>query len=200
MYNIRYGLNYLRHRFEANNRHGIHSPFVYKLIDRVIYDYGDQKVYREIEKNLRKQHPDKSVINTLPLKFYRLLYRFAVYFKPNQVLFADDEDHIIQFIINRAVSEVQFIEQGSFGDSYRADMILADALKHNTVDHIEKMRPAIHDDTVVIFTNIHRNAPAKQAWERLKLIQQVKVTIDLYFIGLVFFKPGMSKQDFRVRY
>lgn len=87
MYNIRYGLSYLRHRFRANNRHGIHSPFVYKLIDTVIYDYRDQKVYRGIEAVFHKQHSDKRMIKSMPLKVYKLIYRFVVYFKPATVFF-----------------------------------------------------------------------------------------------------------------
>lgn len=199
MYNIRYGLNYLRHRFLANNRHGIHSPFVYKLIDTVIYDYTAQKVYRDIKETCRKQHSDKSVINTLPLKFYRLLYRFAVYFKPQTILLADTEDYISAFVVKQANPEVQSIPLATPGIR-PADMILADALKQNPVSYLEKVMPSVHDNTVAIFTNIHRKAATKQSWEQLKLNQRVRVTIDLYFMGMVFFKPGMSREDFRVRY
>lgn len=199
MYNIRYGLNYLRHRLGANNRHGIHSPFVYKLIDTVIYDFHDQKVYREIENILQKQHPDEGVINTLPLKFYRLLYRLFVYFKPQTILLADAEDYITEFVTKQANPEVQSISSPTSGIR-QADMILADALKQSPVSYLEKIMPSVHDDTVIIFINIHRNGSAKQSWEQLKLNQQVRVTIDLYFIGMVFFKPGMSKEDFKLRY
>ncbi|SEO22110.1 hypothetical protein SAMN05192574_106138 [Mucilaginibacter gossypiicola] len=199
MYNIRYGLNYLRHRLGANNRHGIHSPFVYKLIDTVIYDYHDQKVYREIKEIAQKKHSDRRVINTLPLKFYRLLYRFTVYFNPQTILLADTEDYITEFVIKQANPEVQSISLAAHGIR-PADMILADALKQGPANYLTEIMSSVHDDTVIIFTNIHRNVSAKKSWEQLKLNQQVRVTIDLYFIGLVFFKPGMSKEDFRVRY
>ncbi|MET3503567.1 hypothetical protein ABIC45_005204 [Mucilaginibacter rubeus] len=199
MYNIRYGLNYLRHRFRANNRHGIHSPFVYKLIDTVIYDYRGQKVYRDIKKIAQKQHSDKGVINTLPLKFYRLLYRFCVYFKPQTILLADAEDYIAEFVIKQSNPEVQSVSSTTSGIR-QVDMILADALKQRPLSYLEKIIPSIHDDSVIIFTNIYRNASTRQSWEQLKLNQQVRVTIDLFYIGLIFFKPGMSKEDFKVRY
>jgi hypothetical protein len=200
MYNIRYGLNYLRHHFGANNRHGIHSPFVYKLIDTVIYDYHDQKVYREIENTLQKQHPDRRMIKTMPLKVYKLLYRFAVYFKPQRVVIADDEDYIMEFIIKQAALKSQSIALTGLPDVGRADMILADASKQDAANYLEKLIPAIHDDTVVIFTNIHRTQNTNYAWAQLKADNRVRVTINLFYIGLVFFKPGMSKEDFRVRY
>lgn len=37
MKNGRYYLDYLRHRLKANTRHGTHSPFVYRLLEEVIY-------------------------------------------------------------------------------------------------------------------------------------------------------------------
>src|ERR1700724_2685584 len=54
MFNFRFATDYLLHRFKAKNRHGLHSPFVYRLVDRVIYGFGDKKVFDEVE-NLRKQ-------------------------------------------------------------------------------------------------------------------------------------------------
>lgn len=200
MYNIRYGLSYLLHRFKANNRHGVHSPFVYKLIDTVIYDYRDQKVYREIENISQKQHPDKRMIKNMPLKVYKVLYRFAVYFKPGTVLFADNENYIMPSIFGNAVPDAEIIDIKDLDMHRQVDMILVDAARHNAAKYLEGIIPKFHDNTVLIFSNIHRTQNAKQAWEQLKADKRVRVTIDLFYIGLVFFKPGMSKEDFRVKY
>ncbi|MGF7073972.1 hypothetical protein [Mucilaginibacter sp. R-33] len=200
MYNIRYRLDYLRHRFMANNRHGIHSPFVYKLIDTVIYDYRDQKVYREIKETCSKQHSDRNVINTLPLKFYLLLYRFCVYFKPAIILFADNKDGNIKYVLAKACPRGQISSIKDLTESRQADIILIDAARHNPTGYLENLITNIHDDTVLIFLGTHRTQNTKQAWEQVKADERVRVTVDLFYLGLVFFKPGMSKEDFRVRY
>lgn len=45
---------YLRYLWTAKNRHGIHSPFVYQLLDRVIYDGSHHPTY-EAPEQLRKR-------------------------------------------------------------------------------------------------------------------------------------------------
>lgn len=37
--------SYLRYLLSAQNRHGTHSPFVYRLLDTVIYDHADRDTY-----------------------------------------------------------------------------------------------------------------------------------------------------------
>lgn len=200
MYNLRYGLNYLRHRFVANNRHGIHSPFVYKLIDTVIYDYSPQKVYREIAAYAKAHHPDKRLINTLPLKVYELIYRLAVYFNPRVIAFAGDDNGVLSLSIKKAVPDAAFSALAELHGDGSADFIIIDAAANDIARYHEKSLPYIHHDTVMLFTNIHRTKKIKQSWDFLKADERVRVTIDLYYLGLVFFKQGMSKENFRVRY
>lgn len=40
---------YLQHLLKANNRHGTHSPFVYQLLDQVIYDKKRYPEYNTVE-------------------------------------------------------------------------------------------------------------------------------------------------------
>ena len=43
MLNLRFAKDYVLHRLKAKTRHGVHSPFVYRLIDKVIYDFNTKK-------------------------------------------------------------------------------------------------------------------------------------------------------------
>ena len=47
--------DYIKHRLTAKSRHGTHSPFIYKLVDEVIYDFSAKKVYEDIEKQRKKK-------------------------------------------------------------------------------------------------------------------------------------------------
>ncbi len=40
---------YVRYRWRAKSRHGIHSPFVYRLLDEVIYDRSPRESYRSVD-------------------------------------------------------------------------------------------------------------------------------------------------------
>jgi hypothetical protein len=67
MFNIRFGFDYLLYRLKAKTRHGLHSPFVYRLVDKVIYDYSAKKVYNEIEGIRNKLLADDSMISVTDL-------------------------------------------------------------------------------------------------------------------------------------
>ena len=203
MLNIGLAINYLLHRIKANNRHGIHSPFVYKLIDTVIYDYSYQKVYREIQDNIKKQNTDAAFTKPPKPKVLQLLYRLITYFKP-AIIIRQGVNYGIGAVLNATAPKSKIY-------SFTAEDELKDILKmKSNIDLIilngdsqkqfELCLPYIYDDTVIILTNICQNKTAKQTWANIKANPNVRVTINLFYIGLVFFKPGMSKEDFKVKY
>jgi predicted O-methyltransferase YrrM len=52
------------------------------------------------------------------------------------------------------------------------------------------------DNTLFIFSHIHCSPKMEQVWKKIQADTQVSITIDLYAIGIVFFRKGIVKQDF----
>lgn len=62
MFNLSFAKDYLLHRLKAKTRHGVHSPFVYRLVDKIIYDFNAKTVYGEIESICKQVLNDRRMI------------------------------------------------------------------------------------------------------------------------------------------
>lgn len=58
----------------------------------------------------------------------------------------------------------------------------------------------LHDQSVFICNDIHQNEGMKAAWAELKKHPQVTVTIDLFWLGLVYFRKGQAKEHFKLKF
>lgn len=72
--------------------------------------------------------------------------------------------------------------------------------KQPTLDYFDQFLEKAHDQSIFIFDDIHWSDEMDEAWNEIKKHPKVTVTIDLFFIGLVFFKPDQAKEDFIIRY
>ncbi len=57
-----------------------------------------------------------------------------------------------------------------------------------------------NNDSIFVFDDIHWSEGMENAWNEIKSHQDVVVTIDLFFFGLVFFRKEMSKQNFIIKF
>jgi len=70
-----------------------------------------------------------------------------------------------------------------------------------TVKYFELCLEAVNSESVIILDDIHWSSGMEKAWERIKEYSNVKLTLDLFRFGLVFFREEIySKQHFRIRY
>ena len=58
----------------------------------------------------------------------------------------------------------------------------------------------MHDDSFIIFDDINWSEEMKEAWKEIIKHPSVRISIDVYMMGIVFFNPGFSKEDFKIRY
>lgn len=70
-----------------------------------------------------------------------------------------------------------------------------------TLEYFHQLLERVHDDTILIFDDIHWSAEMEEAWREICDHPAVTTTIDLFFIGIVFFKKEfLVKQHYSIRY
>ena len=58
----------------------------------------------------------------------------------------------------------------------------------------------IPEDSVIVIYDINWSAGMNEAWEEIKKSEQFELSIDLFFVGLVFKRVGIYKQNFKIRF
>ncbi len=71
--------------------------------------------------------------------------------------------------------------------------------KKATLAYFDFLLPTITNDTVWIFDDIHWSPEMEEAWETIKKHPKVKVTIDTFQWGFVFFRYEQEKEHFIIR-
>jgi predicted O-methyltransferase YrrM len=261
MLNLRFAKDYLLHRLRGKSRHGLHSPFVYRLVDEIIYDFSVKKVYDQIENirvelfsdnkmitvtdlgagslvnNNRQKKVSDIAHNALkPPKLAQLLYRLVDDLKPRNMIELGTCLGITSLYLKNAAPDAQLftlegcpetagiaasvfkkaniddIKQitGNFDDTLpgvingldQLDFVFVDGnhQKDATLNYFEWCLPKVHENTLLIFDDIYWSEGMKEAWNIIKSHPQVTVTVDLFWIGLVYFKRGQVKEDFLIRF
>ncbi|HLT41068.1 MAG TPA: hypothetical protein VKZ95_00055, partial [Sphingobacteriaceae bacterium] len=72
--------------------------------------------------------------------------------------------------------------------------------KEATLNYFYSCLPKVHEGTLLIFDDIYWSQGMKEGWEEIINHPAVTVAIDLFYIGLVFFKTGQEKENFKVRF
>ena len=260
MFNIRFAKDFIWHRLRAKTRHGVHSPFVYRLVDKVFYDATPKNVYTEVEdirktlladdreitiidlgagsrvnNNKQKKISDIAAHALKPPKLAQLLYRIAADLQPKNIIELGTCLGVTTIYLQKAapnakvytlegspqtaeVAKEEFskaglndieLVTGNFDDTLpgiidkldKVDFVFVDGnhQKEATLRYFEWCLPKVYEDTLLIFDDIYWSEGMKEAWAQIKAHPQVMVTVDLFWIGLVFFKKGRMKEDFLIK-
>ena len=57
----------------------------------------------------------------------------------------------------------------------------------------------LQNDTIVLLYGVYRDRVSSNIWKRLKKLDHVRVTIDLYYCGVIFFRKEQVKEHFKIR-
>ena len=87
------------------------------------------------------------------------------------------------------LNEVDTIDFAFFDANHR---------KEPTLNYFNLCLSKAHEQSLFIFDDIHWSYEMEEAWEEIKAHPKVLITIDLFFIGLVFFRTNQPKQHFKL--
>ncbi len=94
-------------------------------------------------------------------------------------------------ILAELLKELHWIDLVYFDGDHRKDRLL---------HYFEIALLYIRNESIFIVDDIHWSAEMEEAWEQIKKHPKVKVTVDLFQMGIVFFRKELQKQNFLVRF
>ncbi len=70
-----------------------------------------------------------------------------------------------------------------------------------TIKYFESFLSKVHNNSILVFDDIHWSKEMEQAWGKIKNHSLVRCSIDIFFLGFVFFREEFKeKQDFVIRF
>lgn len=72
--------------------------------------------------------------------------------------------------------------------------------KQATLNYFNQCLEKVNESTVFVFDDIYWSDEMMEAWKEIKNNSRVTITIDLFFMGIVFFHKEQAKQHFLIRF
>lgn len=72
--------------------------------------------------------------------------------------------------------------------------------KGSTLQYFNQIAVKSESNIIIVLDDINWSDGMREAWKEIKSDPRVTVTVDLFFMGIVFFKKGIQKQNFVIKY
>jgi len=254
---------YIKHLRNAKSRfgHGVHSPFVYELIEQVFNHQGRYYAFHKIEQVREQLLKEKKIITIedfgagssqtksnkraisdiarsalLQKEHAQLLFRLVNRFRPSTILelgtslgtttaylalarktaqvYTFEGSPEISRIAKRnldyiKLKNVQLIT-GPFDKKLplaldrieTVDFAFIDG-NHTyeaTIRYFEMLLNKSSERSVFVFDDIYWSEGMTKAWKQIIKHPKVTISIDLFRMGIIFFRPESTKEDFIIRF
>ena len=189
----------LKYLFVSKTKHGVHSPYVFDLVTKVINANTNLQEYRLIEQLELKGKKSK--------KYLKLLLRLCRYFKPKNILEISSSSLVKSELLAKINPESKLFYVHNNKTKQDPELKVMDLIfikpdinSNNTLNDFELGLKHIHNDSFLIIENIHKTKKMENAWSKIITHNKVSVSIDLFQIGIIFFRKEQVKENFIIRF
>jgi predicted O-methyltransferase YrrM len=179
--------SYIKFLWNSKNEHGVHSPFVFDLVTKCFYDKTKYTEYSLLKNNSKK---------------IRLLFRIIRYFKPKTILEIGNPTELDTKIFSSEIIPFEEFQKNKLSKNNNTfDFIYfnQNESQKTTLAYFELLLPTITNNAVWIINDIHKSTENENTWKIIKNHPKVKVTIDAFHFGMVFFRAEQEKEHFVIR-
>lgn len=260
VYQIKKYLEHLR-KSKSKLGHGVHSPFVYDLIETIFNNFGTYYCFPKIEKLRDQLLNDSSVINIedfgagsakdnnqqrklsniaeyalLKKEHAQLLFKIINRFQSktlielgtslgttsaylasackNSQLYTFEGSPEVARIAQRNFKHLKIkninLTIGEFDKTLEAKLKNINTIDFAFIDGNHRYEPTIKyfemllekstPNSVFVFDDIYWSEGMTQAWKEIISNPKVTVSIDLYRMGIIFFRKESLKQNFKIQF
>jgi len=153
--------------------HGVHSPFVFNFISSIL--------------NNKELKQEANYSN----KYRALVIRMVAYYMPAAIMELDatpsNKADVLEEIENADTIGLLYIKQIKSAE--------------DLISYFNAAIKNVNTNSILIFDGIHDSKEMEASWEKIKMHKEVKLTIDLYKLGIVFFRQEqLEKENFIIRF
>jgi hypothetical protein len=177
---------YFVYQRKAKTKYYLHSPFVYQFYLNVLE--GDNEP------------------SSIKDKYHLLLYRLVKYFHSQNILLTNNSEDMRSacLLANPNANIISAsADLSSFEQSTSPDLVFfgnADTKASLLSDFRASLQHA-NENSIFIIEGIYRNKQMNEAWMEIMQHPRVRLTIDVFQLGICFFrKDKIAKEDFVLRY
>ena len=166
---------YFNYYFNASNGkgHGVHSPFVFNFISSIL--------------NNKELKQEANYSN----KYRALLIRMVAYYMPEVVM---------EFEATPS-NKADVLEEIENADTIGLLHVKQNKNAEDVISYFSAAIKKVNTERILIFDGIHDSKEMENSWEAIKMHKEVKLTIDLYKLGIVFFRQEqLEKESFTIRF
>lgn len=184
----------IKYTWKAKGRHGIHSPFVYDLLDNCFKIPVSREKINEISIKI-KVHA-----NTL-----RCLMQLSKHLKFNTLL----TETILQTDIKGLAKELSIpsdIQNLSFFDQLEKEqhasiiLLTTDTRNDGILNKVNEFLPLLDENSLILIDGIRANDLTFSEWKQLKEKTEFHFSADVFHFGILAKRSFQEKEEFILRY
>jgi len=206
--------DYLLFRLRAKNEYGIHSPFLFDLYNSILKDKKNVPAFGVLSDSMflfrtKKNQAHLPFESALPKRYSKivssLLRKFRItsllnvsfkggipfytlYIKnksSNSFVKAKENTDLVSILENISSLEMVF-----FGKEY----------SNNEMDcGIKELLIRTSENSIFIFETPHNSKESYFSWNTITYLKEITLSLDFYFLGVLFYNKSFSKQSFKLK-
>ncbi len=231
---------YIRHLFYTRHRkgHGIHSPYLFEFVNRVLFNSQGTEAPEAILKEHHRLRSEHKFVrrSSVSRKYGLLLYRISGWFQAPLIIELGTGMGISSLYLSSGSPEAQLhtIE----GDRERANQAMylienccpgpvhvhvgdmdekLEELMHSiphrfvafidgnhhyipTVTYVRKLLERAGEEAVIVMDDIYWSRGMYRAWKEVASWPEVRVSIDLFHMGILLLRKDLHKTKIKIKF